>query len=197
MIAARDDPEDRVQGLVKLGRRQVVLDNIDQVGTWIDQIKDPEAKDSAKATVATRAALFDVAESIEDHDVRMETLISLATGDDAARVLGAITHPYWLSVALVRLAEFPDLVDVLAERVDQLPHVEWRARVVIAFAGSLLADGQTRRASVFVDEALGYVARISFSGELAYEVNVAGWYGLSTWELIHAAGAEFGITPYG
>ncbi|MFD1052036.1 hypothetical protein ACFQ1S_43945, partial [Kibdelosporangium lantanae] len=27
---------------------------------------------------------------------------------------GAITHPYWLSVALVRLAEFPDLVDVLA-----------------------------------------------------------------------------------
>ncbi|GAB3913774.1 hypothetical protein GCM10029964_123870 [Kibdelosporangium lantanae] len=41
------------------------------------------------------------------------------------------------------------------------------------------------------------VARISFSGELAYEVNVAGWYGLSTWELIHAAGAEFGITPYG
>ncbi|MEV4311447.1 2Fe-2S iron-sulfur cluster-binding protein [Actinocrispum sp. NPDC049592] len=41
------------------------------------------------------------------------------------------------------------------------------------------------------------IARISFSGELAYEVNVAGWYGLSTWEAIHEAGAEFGITPYG
>jgi sarcosine oxidase subunit alpha len=26
---------------------------------------------------------------------------------------------------------------------------------------------------------------------------VAGWYGLATWELIHAAGSDFGITPYG
>jgi sarcosine oxidase subunit alpha len=41
------------------------------------------------------------------------------------------------------------------------------------------------------------IARISFSGELAYEVNVAGWYGLATWEAIHQAGAEFGITAYG
>ncbi|TCO64607.1 2Fe-2S iron-sulfur cluster-binding protein [Actinocrispum wychmicini] len=41
------------------------------------------------------------------------------------------------------------------------------------------------------------IARISFSGELAYEVNVAGWYGLSTWKAIHEAGADFDITPYG
>ncbi|MFI7586385.1 2Fe-2S iron-sulfur cluster-binding protein [Spongisporangium articulatum] len=43
----------------------------------------------------------------------------------------------------------------------------------------------------------GYVARISFSGELAFELKVPGWYGLSLWEAVHAAGAEFGITPYG
>jgi sarcosine oxidase subunit alpha len=41
------------------------------------------------------------------------------------------------------------------------------------------------------------IARVSFSGELAYEINVASWYGLATWEAVLAAGAEHGITPYG
>ncbi|MXG91020.1 2Fe-2S iron-sulfur cluster-binding protein [Nocardioides flavescens] len=41
------------------------------------------------------------------------------------------------------------------------------------------------------------VCRISFSGELAFEINVAGWYGRAVWEAVHAAGAEHGITPYG
>ena len=41
------------------------------------------------------------------------------------------------------------------------------------------------------------VCRISFSGELAYEINVPSWYGLNTWEAVAAAGAEFDITPYG
>jgi sarcosine oxidase subunit alpha len=41
------------------------------------------------------------------------------------------------------------------------------------------------------------VARVSFSGELAYEINVPGWYGLSMWEAVMAAGAAHGITPYG
>jgi sarcosine oxidase subunit alpha len=41
------------------------------------------------------------------------------------------------------------------------------------------------------------VFRISFSGELAYEVNVPAWYGLALWEAVLAAGALYGITPYG
>ena len=41
------------------------------------------------------------------------------------------------------------------------------------------------------------VARISFSGELAYEINVDAWYGAHIWEAVMSAGAEFGITPYG
>jgi sarcosine oxidase subunit alpha len=41
------------------------------------------------------------------------------------------------------------------------------------------------------------IMRISFSGERCYEVNVAAADGLRAWEAIHAAGAEFGITPYG
>jgi sarcosine oxidase subunit alpha len=41
------------------------------------------------------------------------------------------------------------------------------------------------------------ICRISFSGELAFEINVPGWYGRSVWEDVFAAGQEFGITPYG
>ena len=41
------------------------------------------------------------------------------------------------------------------------------------------------------------IARISFSGELAYEVNVTAWYGLALWEALCAAGEPYGITPYG
>ncbi|MFF3443754.1 2Fe-2S iron-sulfur cluster-binding protein [Streptosporangium sp. NPDC002721] len=38
------------------------------------------------------------------------------------------------------------------------------------------------------------VCRISFSGELAYEINVSAWDGLALWEAVQATGA---VTPYG
>jgi sarcosine oxidase subunit alpha len=41
------------------------------------------------------------------------------------------------------------------------------------------------------------ICRISFSGELAFEINVDAWYGRVVWEAVAEAGAEFGITPYG
>ena len=41
------------------------------------------------------------------------------------------------------------------------------------------------------------VFRISFSGELAYEVNVDANLGRHVWEALFAAGEEYGITPYG
>jgi sarcosine oxidase subunit alpha len=41
------------------------------------------------------------------------------------------------------------------------------------------------------------IARISFSGELAYEINVEAWYGAHIWEAVMREGQEFGITPYG
>jgi sarcosine oxidase subunit alpha len=41
------------------------------------------------------------------------------------------------------------------------------------------------------------LARVSFSGELAIEVNVAGTHGLRLWEALSAAGEAFGLTPYG
>jgi sarcosine oxidase subunit alpha len=41
------------------------------------------------------------------------------------------------------------------------------------------------------------VCRISFSGELAYEINVTWWDALALWEALLEAGGPLGITPYG
>jgi sarcosine oxidase subunit alpha len=41
------------------------------------------------------------------------------------------------------------------------------------------------------------LGRVSFSGELAYEVNVQSRYALAVWEAIVTAGADLGLTPYG
>ncbi|MGU3586766.1 2Fe-2S iron-sulfur cluster-binding protein [Rhodococcus sp. C26F] len=41
------------------------------------------------------------------------------------------------------------------------------------------------------------VARVSFSGELAFEVNVGSWYASAIWARLLTAGEKFDITPYG
>src|ERR687894_115672 len=41
------------------------------------------------------------------------------------------------------------------------------------------------------------LARISFSGELAFEVYVSPWYGVAIWQRLLEAGRPYGITPYG
>ena len=41
------------------------------------------------------------------------------------------------------------------------------------------------------------IYRISFSGELAYDINVESDYGLHLWKQIMEAGSEFGVQPYG
>jgi sarcosine oxidase subunit alpha len=56
----------------------------------------------------------------------------------------------------------------------------------MAFRETVLASGIPAR-----------ICRISFSGELAFEINVDAFYGLSVWEAVTEAGAEFDITPYG
>ena len=39
--------------------------------------------------------------------------------------------------------------------------------------------------------------RITFSGELAYELWTPNWYGMALWEAVMTAGEPLGITPYG
>ncbi|HSS66300.1 MAG TPA: glycine cleavage T C-terminal barrel domain-containing protein, partial [Gammaproteobacteria bacterium] len=41
------------------------------------------------------------------------------------------------------------------------------------------------------------VMRISFTGELSFEINVQSSYGLALWSALMSAGARYGITPFG
>ena len=77
-----------------------------------------------------------------------------------------------------------------------------RARDVLSAAGT---DVDLSRESFpfmsFRDGSLAGVparlARVSFSGELAFEVHVSAWHGLAAWEAVLAAGGPFGLAPYG
>jgi sarcosine oxidase subunit alpha len=87
----------------------------------------------------------------------------------------------WATVAVVG----PRSRDVIATLAPDLD-VSREGFGFMEFRETVLASGVPAR-----------ICRITFSGELAFEVNVASWYGLKVWEDIAAAGAEFDITPYG
>ena len=87
----------------------------------------------------------------------------------------------WTTVAVVG----PRSREVLARVAPDLD-VSNDAFGFMTFRETTLASGVPAR-----------VCRISFSGELAFEVNVSGWYGRAVWEELYAAGSDLGITPYG
>lgn len=51
--------------------------------------------------------------------------------------------------------------------------------------------------SATVADIAAQVFRISFTGELSYEVNVPARYGLTLWQALMTAGESYGITPFG
>ncbi|MFF6780476.1 sarcosine oxidase subunit delta family protein [Streptomyces sp. NPDC012510] len=86
----------------------------------------------------------------------------------------------WSTVALVgpkSRAVLAALAPRLAVGNDDFPFMAWRETTVAGIEAR--------------------VCRISFSGELAYEINVSPWQGLALWEAVYEAGAPYGITPYG
>ena len=87
----------------------------------------------------------------------------------------------WAAVAVVG----PDSREVVARLAPELD-VSNEAFGFMQVRDTVLENGIPAR-----------ICRISFSGELAFEINVAGWYGLATWEAVAEAGADLGITPYG
>ncbi|WP_318217010.1 sarcosine oxidase subunit alpha family protein [Streptomyces sp. SCL15-6] len=87
----------------------------------------------------------------------------------------------WATVAVVG----PRARDVVARLTPDLD-LSNEAFGFMTFRETTLASGIPAR-----------VCRISFSGELAYEINVSAWYGPALWEQVHAAGRPYGITPYG
>ncbi|CAL9373951.1 Sarcosine oxidase subunit alpha [Streptomyces sp. enrichment culture] len=87
----------------------------------------------------------------------------------------------WATIAVVG----PRSREVLAPLAPDLD-LSAEAFPFMAFRETTLACGVPAR-----------VCRISFSGELAYEINVSAWYGRAVWERVHEAGQPYGITPYG
>ncbi|MEU7059032.1 sarcosine oxidase subunit alpha family protein [Streptomyces sp. NPDC046197] len=87
----------------------------------------------------------------------------------------------WSTIAVVG-PQSRQVVAQLAPDVD----LSAEAFPFMAFRETALASGIPAR-----------ICRISFSGELAYEINVSSWYGLAVWEQVHEAGKPYGITPYG
>jgi sarcosine oxidase subunit alpha len=89
----------------------------------------------------------------------------------------------------------------LTEHYAQVAIVGPNARKLLEKLGGM---DVSKEALGFMDWADGTLAgiparvfRISFSGELSYEVAVPASRGLEFWEACHAAGADFGATAYG
>lgn len=86
----------------------------------------------------------------------------------------------WATVALVG-PRSRDVLGALAPQLavanDDFPFMAWRETTVAGIEAR--------------------VCRISFSGELAYEINVSPWAALTLWQALHEAGVPYGITPYG
>jgi sarcosine oxidase subunit alpha len=126
-----------------------------------------------------------------------EQYLMTTTTGNAAAVLDWLEE--WLQT------EWPDLRVWCTSVTDHWATVAIvgpRSRDVLAvLAPDLAVDNEsfpfmTMRAAT-VGGAPARVFRISFSGELAYEVNMPAWYGLALWEAVLAAGAPYGIMPYG
>ena len=83
----------------------------------------------------------------------------------------------WATIAVVG----PSSRQVIARLAPSAVDLEF-----MRFTDTTLANGVPAR-----------IARISFSGELAFEINVSTWHGLAVWEAVYAAGSEHDITPYG
>ena len=75
--------------------------------------------------------------------------------------------------------------DVIAKVAPDLD-VSQEAFGFMEFRDTVLASGIPAR-----------IPRISFSGELAFEINVDAFYGRTVWEAVHEAGQEFDIVVYG
>jgi sarcosine oxidase subunit alpha len=123
-------------------------------------------------------------------------LITTTTGN-AAAVLEWLEE--WLQT------EWPELRAYCTSVTEQwatLALVGPKSRAVLAaLAPDLAVDNDsfgfmTWRDGVVADLP-ARVCRISFSGELAYEINVSWWDAPKLWGAVEAAGRDHGITPYG
>ena len=123
-------------------------------------------------------------------------LVTTTTGN-AGRVMEWLEE--WLQT------EWPELAVRLTSVTDHWAVIAVagpRSRAVVAaLAPGVAVDAEAMpfmavRETV-VAGAPARLCRVSFCGELAFEIHVPARFALGTWEAAMAAGAELGITPYG
>ena len=89
----------------------------------------------------------------------------------------------------------------VTEQYAQIAVVGPNARKVLEKIGGMDVSAEALPFMGFVDGELGGIKarpfRISFSGELSYEIAVPASDGQAFWDMCMEAGAEFGIQPYG
>jgi sarcosine oxidase subunit alpha len=89
----------------------------------------------------------------------------------------------------------------VTEQFAQIAVVGPNARKVLEKLGGMDVSADALPFMALTDGRLGDFAvrvfRISFSGELSYEIAVPASQGLALWTALMEAGAEFGATPYG
>jgi sarcosine oxidase, subunit alpha len=126
-----------------------------------------------------------------------DRFLVLTTTGGAAKILDWMEE--WVQT------EWPDLrvhCTSVTEQWATFPVVGPRSRDVV---GAVFPDVDVSAAAfpfmTWRDTTLAGVpvrlARISFSGELAFEVSVSPWYAVVLWERLLEAGRPYGITPYG
>jgi len=122
--------------------------------------------------------------------------VTTTTGG-AARVLNLMED--------YRQTEWPDLKVWLTSTTEQWAVIAVqgpRAREVLEplVSGIDLSSGALPHMAVAHGRICGVpllLFRVSFTGELGFEINVPPDYGAAVWEAVRAAGACCGITPYG
>jgi sarcosine oxidase, subunit alpha len=89
----------------------------------------------------------------------------------------------------------------VTEQYAQVAVVGPNARKVLERLGGMDVSREALPFMTWADGTLGgfpvRAYRISFSGELSYEIAVPASHGAAFWEALQAAGAEFGAMPYG
>jgi sarcosine oxidase subunit alpha len=122
-------------------------------------------------------------------------LMTTTTGG-AARVLE------WLE--LYHQTEWPELEVYFSSVTDHWATMTVSGPNARKLLGELTDIDLDRDTFKFMDWRQGQVAgvparvfRISFTGELSYEINVQANYGLQVWEKLFEHGAKYNLTPYG
>ena len=122
-------------------------------------------------------------------------LMHTTTGN-AAHVLGWLEE--WLQT------EWPDLRVYCASATEQYATVNLAGPNARALLASLTEMDVSSDAFPFMSWREGRVAdlparifRVSFTGELSYEINVPASYGMDLWNTCVTAGEKFGLVPFG